>query len=214
MRLLAISGAILLTTFSQHTLDANRNSWSVELEQPGHITSVHGVLDIDVPAGATLWWKKELRGPVEIQYEALAVSESGANDRVSDLNCFWMAADALVKRRSGKFADYDDLRAYYVGLGGNSNTTTRFRRYIGTPGNRPLLPEHDLQAPEFLLRANVWQTIRLVADGSTIQYYRDGKPIFDFHDPAPYTRGYFGIRTTQSHIRVRNFGIATLHSTR
>ena len=189
-------------------------SFVVELEKPGRITTTNGVLDVDVPAGATLWWKQEITQPVEIQYEALAVSEGGVNDRVSDLNCFWMAADALSKHRSGKFSDYDDLRTYYAGLGGNSNTTTRFRRYIGAPGNRPLLPEHDLQAPEFLLRANVWQTIRLVANGNRIQYYRDGKLIFDFTDPAPYTRGYFALRTTQSHIRIRNFRITRLQSTR
>jgi len=186
-------------------------SFVVELEKPGHVAVTRGVLDIDVPAGATLWWKQEITGPAEIQYEALAVSEGGVNDRVSDLNCFWMAGDALAKHRSGKFADYDDLRTYYVGLGGNTNTTTRFRRYIGALGNRPLLPEHDLQAPEFLLRANVWQTIRLVANGHRIQYYRDGKLIFDFTDPAPYTRGYFALRTTQSHIRIRNFRIARIN---
>ena len=33
-------------------------------------------------------------------------------------------------------ATYDTLRTYYVGYGGNANTTTRFRRYDGT-GARP-----------------------------------------------------------------------------
>src|ERR1043165_3761458 len=123
------------------------------------------------------------------------ISAGGPHDRVSDLNCFWMATDAL-KRRSGKFTDYNDLRTYYVGLGGNSNTTTRFRRYIGSPEERPLLPAHDLKGPEFLLKPNVKQKIRLVANGKRIQYYRDGKLIFDFNDPHPYTRGHFGFRTT------------------
>ncbi len=184
------------------------NNFVLELEQPGAITVSHGELDIDVPAGATLWWKHELRGKVEIEYEAMMVSAGGAHDRVSDLNCFWMAADALAKRRSGKFSDYNDLKTYYVGQGGNGNTTTRFRRYIGDKETRPLLPEHDLRTKEFLLEANVWQRIKLTANGNKIQYYRDGRLIFDFHDPDPYTYGYFGFRTTQSHIRLRNLQIA------
>ena len=72
-----------------------------------------------------------------IQYEATVVSAGGPNDRVSDLNSFWMATDPRTPEdlfahdRSGKFAEYNLLDMYYVGLGGNGNTTTRFRRYIG-----------------------------------------------------------------------------------
>ena len=105
----------------------------------------------------------------------------GPNDRVSDLNCFWMARDArspddiFATRRSGQFADYNQLRTYYVGLGGNGNTTTRFRRYIGDVENRPLLPEHDLRDPENLLKPNVPQLVRLVACGPLIGYQRDDK---------------------------------------
>ena len=45
-----------------------------------------------------------------------------------------MAAQPVFARpRSGAFAEYNDLLTYYVGLGGNRNTTTRFRRYIGDP---------------------------------------------------------------------------------
>ena len=39
----------------------------------------------------------------------------------------------FARLRSGTFAEYNDLLTYYVGLGGNRNTTTRFRRYIGDP---------------------------------------------------------------------------------
>jgi hypothetical protein len=148
---------------------------------------------------------------VVIQYEARMVRAGGPNDRVSDLNAFWMATDArspgdfFAAKRSGKFADYNQLRAYYVGQGGNSNTTTRFRRYVGDPVLRPLLPEHDLKAP--LLEANVWQQVRLAAMGNRIRYYANGKLLFDFDDPAPYTRGRFGFRTTDSHIEIRNFQV-------
>jgi hypothetical protein len=94
-----------------------------------------------------------------------------------------------------------------VGLGGNGNTTTRFRRYIGDATLRPLLSEHDLGGAAVLLRPNDWQTVQLVALGGRIQYYRDGRPIFDFTDPEPYTRGRFGFRTTFSHVELRRFRV-------
>src|SRR3974390_1391351 len=100
------------------------------------------------------------------------VRGGGPNDPVSGLPLFWMATDArspgdlFATRRSGKFADYNRLRTYYVGQGGNGNATTRFRRYIGDATERPLLPEHDLRAPDVLLEPNAWQTVQLVALGS------------------------------------------------
>ena len=187
--------------------------WTAELEQPGKVEASAGVLTVDVPAGCTVWFRPELSGRVMIQYEARMVQSGGSNDRVSDLNAFWMAADSrspndlFATSRSGKFADYNQLRTYYVGQGGNSNTTTRFRRYIGDAVERPLLPEHDLRDVEFLLRPNVWQTVQLVAFSNRIQYYRDGRLIFDFADPAPYNRGHFGFRTTFSHVELRNFQV-------
>src|ERR1043166_6475338 len=149
--------------------------WSVELEKGGVVEAKGGILTLDVPAGCTVWFRPELRGQVAIEYQATMIRRGGPNDRISDLNCFWMARDAQVKR-SGKFADYNTLRGYYVGQGGNTNTTTRFRRYIGDPVLRPLLPEHDLTAP--LLEPNVTMKIRLVADGSRIQYFCNGRAIF------------------------------------
>jgi uncharacterized protein DUF6250 len=181
------------------------------LEKDGEVAARGGVLSIDVPAGCTLWFKPELSGALVIEYQARMIKARGPNDRVSDLNAFWMATDArspnhfFAAKRSGKFAGYNQLRAYYVGQGGNSNTTTRFRRYVGDPVERPLLREHDRTAP--LLVPNVWQTIRLAAMGNRIQYYAAGKLIFDFDDPAPYTRGRFGFRTTASHLEIWNLRI-------
>jgi hypothetical protein len=188
-------------------------NWVAELEKPGTVAVHNGVLTIDVPAGCTLWFKHELASPVRISYEAAMISAGGPNDRVSDLNCFWMATDArspgdfFAAHRGGKFADYNQLRAYYVGQGGNTNSTTRFRRYIGDPVLRPLLPEHDLKDPSVLLKPNVPQRIRLLAQGSSIRYSNNGRVIFDFHDPEPYTRGRFGFRTTWSHVELRNFRV-------
>ena len=137
------------------------------------------------------------------------IQAGGKNDRVSDLNVFWMAtdsrspADLFATHRSGAFADYNQLLTYYVGQGGNTNTTTRFRRYIGRQDTRPLLPEHDLKSLDVLLKPNQPRNIQLVAFGERVQYYDNGRLLFDFHDPAPYTRGNFAFRTVTSHIQIR-----------
>ncbi len=195
---------------------AGTANWVLEAEQPAaRVTARDGVLDIDTPAGLTLWFKPRLEGPVQIEFEATAVSAGGPNDEVSDLNVFWMAtnrdgSEPISPTRAGRFAAYNDLKTYYVGLGGNRNTTTRFRRYIGDPEIRPLLPEHDLSGPETLLVPNQSQRITLVADGSHIEFRRDGRTLFKFEDSAPYTRGWFALRTTKSHLQVRHLRVFSL----
>lgn len=185
--------------------------WSVELEHGGTVRAVDGELTIDVPAGCTLWLKQKLDGPLLIEYDATLIGRGGPNDRVSDLNNFWMARDTrsperlLETLRSGAFADYDFLKCYYVGLGGNGNTTTRFRRYVGEPGNRPLRAEHDLGTADVLLRADVSQKVQLLAAGQHVAYYRDARRLFELDDPEPYTNGWFALRTTKNHMTVRRF---------
>ena len=205
-------GRLLYTEDFRQGLDR----WFVEAQEPATVTAGNGVLDIDTPEGLTAWFRPMLKGPVMIEYEALMVSEGGKNDRVSDLNAFWMATDArspgdiFAVPRNGAFASYDAMKTYYVGQGGNYNKTTRFRRYIGQAGNRPLLPEHDLSGVGDMLTPNRWQTVRLIAFGDLIQYWRDGKKVFEYRDPEPYTEGWFGIRTTRNHMRVRNLRIYRL----
>ena len=86
----------------------------------------------------TLWRKEKLDGTVDIEYDAMVVVQD-STDRLSDLNCFWMATDPLypdnimrrAKSRNGVFKNCYSLRQYYLGYGGNYNSTTRFRRYPG-----------------------------------------------------------------------------------
>src|SRR5688572_18517128 len=167
---------------------ANDDQWVIEQQPGGTVTVKAGTIAIDDTGGCTVWYRPKLKAPVVIRYEARVLSTG----RVSDLNCFWMASDprrddlfASGHGRDGKFATYDPLLTYYVGYGGNGNTTTRFRRYDGS-GARPLLPDHDRQKPEFLLKADHWYQIELIAAGDgKVQFIRDGAVIFDFHDPAP-----------------------------
>jgi hypothetical protein len=191
---------------------ANHEQWVVE-QQPGGKVTIHAeTIAIDDVGGCTVWYRPKLKTPVVIRYEARVLSSG----RVSDLNCFWIASDprredlfAVGHGRDGKFATYDPLLTYYVGYGGNDNTTTRFRRYDGS-GARPLLPEHDRQASEFLLKADHWYHIELVATGDgKVQFSRDGEVVFDFRDPAPLREGWFGFRTVHSRMEIRNFSVSS-----
>jgi hypothetical protein len=184
--------------------------WRIEAEAPAKVGAKDGVLDIDSPKGISLWYRSALTGPVRIEFDAFPVSEGGPDDAVSDVNAFWMAHDvgsADIRPRSGAFADYDDLLTYYVGIGGNRNTSTRFRRYIGQPGNRPLLPEHDRSDAPVLLQPNRWTHVVLIADGHHIAVERDGTTLFTLEDREPYSAGHFALRTTKSHLRIRNLTI-------
>ena len=192
----------------------SKPEWKIEQVAPGTATQRDGVLVIQDTGGCTAWWSERLVAPVEISYDVTVVMAGGKTDRVSDLNCFWMARDprsaeapfAPGQARTGKFSDYDSLLTYYVGYGGNNNTTTRFRRYDGTAA-RPLLPEHDRSDKKFLLEGNRTYRIRLVARDGVAEYYRDGEKIFSFPDPAPLTAGWFAIRTVRSHLVVKNLRI-------
>jgi hypothetical protein len=186
-------------------------AWVIEQQPGGSVSAADGVLTIADAGGCTVWFREPLTAPVTIRYRATVSSAA----RVSDLNCFWMASDPARPGdlfgpghgRTGKFATYDGLRTYYVGYGGNTNTTTRFRRYDGS-GARPLRPEHDLGGVEFLLRADHAYEIALVAgaDGR-VQFIRDGVVVFDWTDPEPLRRGWFGFRTVWSRIEITNFRV-------
>lgn len=195
---------------------ADLRYWAVEQMPGGRVTTRDGALVIEDLSGSTVWLREKLIAPVEITYEATVISASGPFDRLSDLNCFWMASEPRAPHyppfappyaRSGKFSDYDSLLTYYVGYGGNTNSTTRFRRYDATPA-RPLLPEHDLNAKKFLLEPNRTYRIRLVARDGSAEFWRDGEKLFTYRDPAPLTNGWFAIRTVKSHLVIKNLRIS------
>lgn len=211
-------------TFGQENLISGLNAkqfdkyWKVESESSAYEVKFLGdTVEITSPKGLTLWRAEKIQGPVTIEYDACVVVEN-ENDRLSDLNCFWMASDPKspdnlwknMEWRSGIFVKCYSLQLYYLGYGGNSNSTTRFRRYDGneagiTNGRArpPILREYS--DPEHLLIANHWYHIKLMSDGERICYYIDGKRIVDFRDPSPLTEGWFGFRTTWSRTRISNF---------
>lgn len=179
------------------------------------ITFSENKMEIDVSKGATIWFKELLKGDVVIEFDATVISAGKPNDRVSDLNCFWMFSDPVEENgslkfnennRNGKFSNYHTLQGYYVGLGGHNNTKTRFRRYNGEI-NRTLLPEHDLSLQKYLIIPNKKYHIQLVLKGKKIQYIRDGVTIFDWDDEQALTKGWFAFRTVTNHMVIENFRI-------
>lgn len=177
------------------------SDWVIEQSAGGRVLVEDGTLVIEDEKGCTVWYRHELEAPVKISYSVTLSSEA----RVSDMNCFWMASDLdhpedLFKEghgREGAFADYDDLQLYYVGYGGNYNATTRFRRYLGR-GEKPLLPGFDLSDAEFMIEGDRTYRIELVAAEGKAQYFRDGELVFEYDDPSPLVRGWFGFRTVWS----------------
>jgi len=184
----------------QDDFDNSLDNWVIEgpSSPNASIEIIDGKLIIDVDAGATIWLNKKLSGSYLIEYKRMVVLAGGRNDRLSDLNQFWMATDPRNENlftRSGVFEQYDSLSLYYVGVGGNTNTTTRFRKYTGD-GNRVLL--EDLANKENLLEPNKEYTIKILVEKGTSKFYMNERLIFSYEDPQPLSVGYFGFRTTQS----------------
>ncbi len=174
--------------------------WKVEMEhQPNSsVFTKDGHLILDTQGGVTVWLNRLLKGNYVIEYTRTIEMDQKANDRLSDLNQFWMAKDPRQENlftRSGALASYDSLQLYYVGMGGNYNSTTRFRKYQGN-GERTLLQEYADQ--DHMLLPNHTYTIRTVVLNGKVSFYVDGKLYFTYDDPTPLREGYFGFRSTKS----------------
>ena len=192
--------------------------WKIESESPDYKVSFSGdTCEILSPKGLTLWRKEKMQGDLTIEYDACVVDEGKPGDRLSDLNCFWMASDPhekdIWKRmdwRKGEFVKCYSLQLYYMGYGGNYNSTTRFRRYDGNeagitePEKRPAILKEYTDSQNLLV-PNKWYHIKLQNKGNRVKYYIDGKLLVDFCDPDPLTEGWFGFRTTLSRTRITNF---------
>ena len=58
--------------------------------------------------------------------------------------------------------------------------------------------------------ANKTIKIQIIAKDSKIQYLRDGVIVFNFTDKAPYSEGWFGLRTVNNHMKIDNFRVYQL----
>ena len=202
---------------------AQGTHWRIEAESPQtRVLLRDDTLDIVSPKGLSLWWDEVMEAPCVVEYRACVVCEGGTCDRLSDLNCFWMASEAGnsplrgIASRGGRFVESYRLQCYYLGYGGNHNTTTRFRRYDGDTlavsdeQHRPAILSEYVDTAH-LLRPNHWYTIRIevIPEGedTRVCYTIDGERLVDYHDPQPLLRGWFAFRTTWSHTRITDFRI-------
>lgn len=198
--------------------DMGLSSWVVEDESDSAVFEFHhDTLFIKSPAGLTLWYNRKLSGEYQISYFISLQIEGGG--RLSDMNCFWAATDPLNPDdffarsgwRHGIFSRYNSLNMYYVGYGGNNNTTTRFRKYYGKYYNvdnnkiKPLIQEY-IDA-EHLLQPNRWyKVIITVAKGKT-SFEVNGERLFELMDKELYSDGYFGIRLLSNRAAITGFTI-------
>ncbi len=189
------------------TFDKGFSNWKVEFEKPDSSTIqiVDGKLDVSAARGATVWFKPRLKGNIMIIYDVNVLDKGGKNDRVSDLNAFWMATDPANEKeivRDGKFSSYDNLNLYYAGVGGHYNKFTRFRKY-NSDGNKPVLQEYTDAA--HLLKGNTEYQVKIIVQNGLVRYFIDDDLYWELKDEKPYTEGFFGFRTTISHQQFDNF---------
>jgi hypothetical protein len=201
-------------------LDARqfKKYWQVESESPDYRVSFSGdTCEILSPKGLTLWRKEKMKAGMTVEYDACVVDEGKDGDRLSDMNCFWLASDPNAKDlwvraawRNGIFVRCYTLQMYYLGFGGNHNTTTRFRRYEGDEAGvedatrRPAILKEYTDA-DHLLKANRWYHVKIESKMGHTRFFIDGECIVDYFDPRPLESGWFGFRTTLSRTRITNF---------
>ena len=195
---IATTDSLLFSDDFEHALDTSVWLSEIAPQPPARVYTANGKLVLDTKGGVTVWLRKRLKGNLRIEYERTVPLEGSTNDRLSDLNQFWMAGDPRnpdLFTRNGVLEAYDSLLLYYVGMGGNSNKTTRFRKYEGN-GERRLLQEYT-DSSHLLQAGRTYHITTIVKDGTT-QYMVDGQTWFSFTDPAPLREGYFGFRSTKS----------------
>lgn len=201
-------------------LDARqfKKYWQVESESPDYRVTFSGdTCEILSPKGLTLWRKEKMKAGMTVEYDACVVDEGQEGDRLSDMNCFWLASDPNAKDlwaratwRSGIFVRCYTLQMYYLGYGGNHNTTTRFRRYEGDEAGvedatkRPAILKEYTDA-DHLLKANHWYHVKIESKMGHTRFFIDGECVVDYFDPRPLESGWFGFRTTLSRTRITNF---------
>ena len=217
---LLLMGTTTLTAQSGLNKQQFNKYWTVESESKDYRVTFRGdTCELLAPKGLTLWRKQAMTTDMVVEYDAKVVDEGQPGDRVSDLNAFWLASDPQHKDiwsrqqwRQGIFVRCYTLQMYYLGYGGNYNSTTRFRRYDGdergvdSVAYRPAILKEYTDG-DHLLRANHWYHVKIESTGGRTRFYMDGQLLVDYLDPTPLRRGWFGFRTTLSRTRITNFQI-------
>ena len=199
---------------------ARMGDWFVEAHSLNTMVTFDGErIEIKTPKGFTMWYDKPLRGCYHISYRAMLPDNCCECDRVSDLNCFWGAKDpespddlySNAAYRQGIFQRYKTLCLFYVGYGGNYNSTTRFRRYYGGGPDvddsiaRPLIAEYT--DPDHLLKPNEWFLVEIEVRPGVTTYSVNGEELFSREVTPGECDGNFGFRLLENHTYIRDFRV-------
>ena len=202
---LLIGSCLLVACFSSNKKsNPILEKWVAEDESAAmQLSLISDTMELVVPAGLTLWYNEFF-------------------DRLSDLNCFWAANDPLhpdhifarSEWRNGVFKNYNTLNLFYVGYGGNENTTTRFRRYYAEYNGvddarvKPLIAEYT--DPEHLLVPGKWYHIVIRVEKEYTTYSVNGEELFRASLKPGEGDGYFGLRLLQNHVLVTGFEVQSI----
>ena len=63
---------------------------------------------------------------------------------------------------------------------------------------------------EHLILPNHWYSIEIYVQKGRVRYIQDGEVLVDFLDSSPLKKGWFGLRTSDNHLRIRNFMVYQL----
>lgn len=196
------------------------DNWVIEDASGNAIITVNkNEFDIIAPDGLTLWYDKKLTGSYKVSYDAMMPMNGSHYERLSDLNCFWGAKDPLYpddfyersEWRNGIFKNYNSLNLFYVGYGGNHNSTTRFRQYHGKYFEqddakvKPILFEY-IDGDE-LLKPDKWYHIDIIVTTTTTRFMMNGELLFAHQITTGEGDGYFGLRLFNNHTIFTNFTV-------
>lgn len=205
--------------YAQHE-NTSVQQWKIEDESRAlQMIERADTVELIVPGGLTMWYQQRLTGDYEINYRICMVMKGGKYDRLSDLNCFWAANDpknpdnlfARSEWRNSVFKNYNTLDLFYVGYGGNDNSTTRFRRYNGKYYGvaddkvKPLLREYT-DTPHLLV-PNQWYQISIRVQKGVTTYSVNGEELFRYSITGSEGDGHFGLRLLQNHVLFTDFKV-------
>lgn len=215
--------SIITDSVSKNNL-MSLKEWIIEDEANLELITLHNdTLRIDSPMGMTLWYNEKLEGNYTITYSVLFPFGENITNRVSDMNCFWGASDPCnaddlfisSEWRNGKFKNYNSLNLFYVGYGGNDNTTTRFRRYYGLNYGKndsiikPLIQEYTDN--DHLLKPDIWYRVKIIVNNNITIFEVNDEPLFSYELNDIDGSGYYGLRLFNNKILFTGFRVELLN---
>ena len=87
---------LALPAFGQSALNRRdfNKYWRVESESKDYRVTFRGdTCELLSPKGLTLWRRQQYDANTVVEYDAMVVDEGQEGDRLSDMNCFWLASD-------------------------------------------------------------------------------------------------------------------------